>query len=426
MTEPVLPIGRVTSDAPFESSLEFTPQTRGTWTIAHTPMLVPGLLEIFVCPEGCLRGVVLSAAEDRLLDRFAMVTVKEEDAVDGDMEKLFYEGVCDILDAMETLPPCVMVFTSCVHHFTAIDLPYVMTHLRKRYPQVDWIENYMNCTMRQSKLHYEEVTARQWYAPLGNVEKDPDQVDIIGNYFALDPDSEIYSLLSDQKIYDLPLCETYAEYKEMAHAKYLIYNMPVAKEAARDLQARNGQIPIYIPYTWSMKEIEADLDRLADTLGIQRKDFSRQKELAEKALRKTARLLHGRAVQIDYSATPRPLELACLLLEHGMNVTTVYSDAVLPGEQDALQRLRVLAPEMELRAAVHYRCRLWHDLDPDCLAIGQKATYYSGTRHFVNMVANDGLYGYTGIRKLCEQMQDALFYEKDPAMIEIKAKGCFG
>ena len=60
----------------FHAGLEFSVPARGTWTIAHTPMLIPEAMEIFVCPEGCLRGVVLSAAEFGGLDRFAMVTIK--------------------------------------------------------------------------------------------------------------------------------------------------------------------------------------------------------------------------------------------------------------------------------------------------------------------------------------------------------------
>ncbi|MBQ1544997.1 MAG: hypothetical protein IIZ60_04465 [Clostridia bacterium] len=63
----------------FYHGLEYTPPARGTWTIAHTPMLVPGAHEIYVCPQSCLRGVSLSAAEFDGLDRFHMIVVKESD-----------------------------------------------------------------------------------------------------------------------------------------------------------------------------------------------------------------------------------------------------------------------------------------------------------------------------------------------------------
>ena len=59
------------------------------------------------------------------------------------------------------------------------------------------------------------------------------------------------------------------------------------------------------------------------------------------------------------------------------------------------------------------------------LAIGQKATYFTGTRHFVNLVENGGLYGFKGIVKIARMMTEAFETEKNPRdFIEIKALGC--
>ncbi|MEI3189012.1 MAG: hypothetical protein V8S38_04855 [Lachnospiraceae bacterium] len=42
------------------------------------------------------------------------------------------------------------------------------------------------------------------------------------------------------------------------------------------------------------------------------------------------------------------------------------------------------------------------------LAIGQKAAYFSRSRHFVNLGAEgEGLYGFDGIRRTAELMMDA-------------------
>ena len=133
-------------------------------------------------------------------------------------------------------------------------------------------------------------------------------------------------------------------------------------------------------------------------------------------------------IQIDYTATPRPLGLAKLLLEHGFHVRVVYMDTLLPGEQKALDWLKVHYPDLLIRATVDFRCRLWacdEAKQEKILAIGQKATYFSGTQYFVNMVANDGYYGFVGIRKLAKDLFDAYIYPKDAeAILSIKAKGC--
>ena len=57
---------KLAANWPYKPGLEYTPPARGTWTIAHTPLLVPESVEVYVCPESCLRGVSLSAAKMRL------------------------------------------------------------------------------------------------------------------------------------------------------------------------------------------------------------------------------------------------------------------------------------------------------------------------------------------------------------------------
>lgn len=55
--------------APFVSGLEYSSPARGTWNIVHTTMLVPESHQVYICAAGCLRGVVLTAAEIDALDR---------------------------------------------------------------------------------------------------------------------------------------------------------------------------------------------------------------------------------------------------------------------------------------------------------------------------------------------------------------------
>ncbi|MBO5689928.1 MAG: hypothetical protein J6S73_08345, partial [Lentisphaeria bacterium] len=54
--------------APFASGLEYSPPARGMWNIVHTGMLIPESHQIFICARGCLRGVILTAAEMNAMD----------------------------------------------------------------------------------------------------------------------------------------------------------------------------------------------------------------------------------------------------------------------------------------------------------------------------------------------------------------------
>jgi hypothetical protein len=94
----------------FDTGLEYSAPARGTWNIVHTGMLIPEAHEIFVCAQGCLRGVVLTAAEMGAEERFSTVAVRENNVTDGDLEELLIEGVTDILEKLPQLPPAVLYF----------------------------------------------------------------------------------------------------------------------------------------------------------------------------------------------------------------------------------------------------------------------------------------------------------------------------
>ena len=108
--------------APFRSGLEYSAPARGTWNIVHTGMLLPEGHEIFVCAASCLRGVVLTAAEQGTSDRFSTIAVRENNLLDGDMEQLIIDGVGEILSKLPKRPPAVLLYTSCIHHFTGCEM----------------------------------------------------------------------------------------------------------------------------------------------------------------------------------------------------------------------------------------------------------------------------------------------------------------
>ena len=58
---------------PFASELEYNSPVHGNWNIVHTGMQVPESIQIYVCADNCMRGVVLTAAEMNAADRFSFV-----------------------------------------------------------------------------------------------------------------------------------------------------------------------------------------------------------------------------------------------------------------------------------------------------------------------------------------------------------------
>ncbi|MBR6615548.1 MAG: nitrogenase, partial [Lachnospiraceae bacterium] len=382
--------------SPFVSGLEYATPARGTWNIVHTGMLIPEAHEIFVCAAGCLRGVVLTAAELHAEHRFSTVAVREHNLLDGDMEELVIEGVSDIIEKLPKRPPAVLVYTSCIHHFAGCDLDMIYRELRSRFPDIDFTDCYMNPIMRKSGLTPDQLMRSRLYMLLKEREKKENTVAIIGNDLPTDENSELYRYLKEQnfKIHEITSCKTYEEYQEMAESElYISYNA-AAFAGGKMLEERLGGRHFYLPFSFNYDEIDRGYQTLAEALGRPAPDFSGKREECDKALRETRELIGDTEIAIDFAFCPRPLGLARMLLDAGFNVKKVYLDAISGEEKNDYLYLQHAFPNLMLHPTVHAKMRFMASKEPTkILAIGQKAAYFSNTNHFVNVVEGGGMHG---------------------------------
>ena len=149
-----LPIAEAKFPQPFVPELEFNAPARGMWNIVHTGMLIPQSHQIFVCAQGCLRGVILTAAEMNAMDRMSFVTVTEQDLFDNTLESNVVDGVSAVLNEMSTRPRAVLVFLSCIQLFAGCDTNAVYSELRERFPDVDFIECLMKGFQQRDQRYY--------------------------------------------------------------------------------------------------------------------------------------------------------------------------------------------------------------------------------------------------------------------------------
>ena len=425
---PYLRIGDSAFPAPFHSGLEYSSPARGTWNIVHTGMLIPEAHEIFVCAASCLRGVVLTAYEMCAEDRFSTVSVEEKNLIEGNMEDLIIDGVSHIIERLPKRPPCVLVYTSCVHHFCGCDLDMVYTRLREKHPDIDFTDCYMNPIMRKSGRIPDQIMRSRLYSLLKPKEKHSNSVAFIGNNFPEDTEGTIYKTLSDNgiKIYELTSCHTYEEYQEMARAAFYIADFPAAAVGGQDLSERLGGTFLYLPFSFSYDEIKENLRKLSSSLPVTLPDFDNEIKSCEDALRALSETIQDTPIAIDYTAFSRPLGLARLLLTHGMNVQRVYVDSFIGEEKDDFDFLQENFPDLLIFPTVSAAMRFASDhVQTNYLCVGQKASHFLSSPHFVNIVENGGLYGFEGIRKLCGLMTQAFHEEKDyRALISQKGLGC--
>ena len=430
--------------APFRSGLEYSSPARGTWNIVHTGMLIPGAHEIYVCAAGCLRGVVLTAAEMGTMDRFSTVAVRENNLYDGDMEDLVIEGVTDIINKLPKRPPAVLVYTSCVHHFTGVDLDMIYATLRSRFPDIDITDCYMNPIMRKSGLTPDQLMRSRLYMLLHEREIDPRAVAIIGNDLPTDEDSDLMKMLKGAglKVHEITSCRTYEEYQQMAESRVYISYYPDAVPGGDMLAERLGGTHYALKFSFDYDEIDATFAGLAGVLGIEppsSDDIAALRAECEKELEETKKLIGDTPVSIDYTFCPRPLGLAKLLLDHGVNVTKVYADAIPGGDRAAFDSLQKKHPDLLIYPTVHPGMRFARTANAGAqaepadsaergvkvLAIGQKAAVFEDTDHFVNIVEGGGMTGYEAVVRTCRLMREAFLESKETReLVQVKGLGC--
>ena len=215
----------------------------------------------------------------------------------------------------------------------------------------------------------------------------------------------------------------------MSRGRLFLNCYPAGKYGMEAQAKRLGREHLYLPGSFSYEEIENQLKQLTDMLGLPElteEELAHERAACEEKLAETKNLMGEMPIVLDYLYHPRPLGLAKLLLTHDFCVKAIYLDGISPEEKEDFLWLQEHAPELELIATIQVKMRvLPRGGEEKVLAIGQKAAYFSHSRHFVNLVQGEGLYGFDGIRRTAELMMDAYRNEKDTERLVIqKGWGC--
>lgn len=274
--------------APFAHGLEYSPPCRGTWNIVHTGMQIPETHQIFICASGCLRGVVLTAAEMGLMGRFSSIELHENDLTGRDNEMLIIEGVADILARLPQKPRAVLLYPACVHHFLGCNLRYVYKELRRRFPDIAFAECFMDPIRQTRHLTPEERLRRALGRLLPEHLPKERQVSIFGSNRKTSPASDFIQLLQKNgwQVRDMANCASYDEFLQLGSSRLNLCINPFSLPAVHDMKKRLQQDFLYLPQVWSMQEITALLAELAQKIGAGPQDFTALQARADEALKK--------------------------------------------------------------------------------------------------------------------------------------------
>ena len=433
----VTTIGEADFPVPFPTGLEFNSPAHGNWNIVHTGMLMPEAIQIYVCADNCMRGVVLTAAEMNAAERFSFVIVEEENLLNGNLEDVTIEGVTDVLKKLEKKPKAVLLFTVCLHHFLGCDLELVYGELEARFPEIVFVRCYMDPIMQKHGATPDQKLRKAMYDPLTAGHIDKKTVTLVGSDFVLDKNSDIKRLLKNKgyTLREIPACKNWEEYQCLGAGEFFISCYPPAKYGAEMLAERLNRKHLYLPGSFDYEEIQEQEEKLLGMLEQQNnrktgeiKGLDIEKEIreCEEALSYAHQIIGDTPIAVDYLFHPRPLGLTKLLLTHKFQVQSVFLDSISPEEKEVFFWLKENYPELKLISTIRPEMRVrTRQQSEKILAIGQKAAWFTGSRNFVNMVQGGGLWGFDGIRHTAQLMVEAFHEEKDPEdLIVRKGWGC--
>lgn len=409
--------------------LAYSSPCRGIWNIVHIGTQVPGCHQIYVCPTSCLRGVVLTTAEMNAMDRLSTITVGEDNILEGNMEETLQEGVEKVIESLPERPRMIMVFISCIHHFLAANYQRVYKILREEYPDIDFVDAYMDPIMRRKTPAIPSLT-RQTYRVLQPAEHIASQINYIGNWFPTNQFSDLTLYLRSQgiDIRDLSEETDYDRFKEMQFSSLNITFHKYAAWAGRDLDLRLHQkwIPLHLSYDYDVIDKEmADVCRQLNIPPVPLDAVQESRKRTEEKLQQLKQMIGNTPIAIDYTAVDEPLSLALYLIRHGFNVESVFIE-VITEEQKVFDELQQIKPDLRIYSADNWNMRVMkREHEGKILGIGQKAAYYNNTEYFVDVIETAGMYGYLGMQHLFDLMAEAYQKPKDlPSLIQHKGWGC--
>ncbi|MGN0241683.1 MAG: nitrogenase component 1 [Candidatus Weimeria sp.] len=405
--------------------LEFNMPVHEGWNIVHIAMQVPEGHQIYVCPENCLRGVVMTAYEMGAGRRFSCVSVSERDLIVDNLETVTIDGVSDVVEEMHAggeFPRVIFLFTVCSHRILSCDFDYVFRTLREKYPDIIWVHAYMDCIAQKEGLYPDMKLRKAMYEFIPKTHSDEKIVNLLGSeVIASKENNDIVAYCESQgiKVRQLSDITTFEEYMQLGNA---CMNICMYKSGDYGVEAFSERLGI--PYHLMLPFFEDDTEKLSQILSDAKKDqdvipeFSKVKEKYREFQKQTG----NTQVVIDSMAIVCPYSLAEFMLEIGFNVTCVISDGAPAYEKEIAERLEKTHPELftvlptdpRLREeAFRKKLQTGASGDRKILAVGPMAAWVFNTPYFVNQIENDGAYGRLGMLSLLEKMRDAVAVPKE-------------
>lgn len=394
-------------DAP---TMHYVSAAHGGWGIVRIAALVPESYLLFVCPFACGRHTALGGIDNGIKKQVSYLFITEADIVSGDFEQMIIDNVGKLFEALPKRPKVLFIFTSCLDDLLGTDHDAINAELSERYPDVQFRHCKMNPISLDSTLPPGITLNMNMYSLLKKTGRKDKIVNMIGNNVTLPESGDLKQLLREKgyQVYHVSDFSTFEEFSHMADACLNIVAGPIALKAAQQMEKE-----LDIPYlkafvNYDLEEIDRFYRELSRHLGVDLESASKEFcKKAEEKVKEARTVVGDYPIAMDYQAVLKPFSLGCALAKYGFSVGMIAADGVAGHEKESSRLIGELAPEVIVENPVKHTAVKFPHEGERYLCIGFDCGYMTGSDKVVNLMQDEGLYGYDGICRLMDMMMEA-------------------
>ncbi|WP_085832422.1 nitrogenase component 1 [Clostridium merdae] len=396
----------------FESTLHYATPAHGGWGVVRIGMLAPESYQLFISPFACGRHGALGILKQGLKDRISYYYIDQSDIING-YDNLILEAADELLNVLKKRPRAIFVFVSCLDDLIGTDCDAVEAELELRYPDIQFRIAHMNPITLGSDEPPPVGIQKRVYSLLAKQPEHDGGINSVGNLVALDPECELHRLLEKNgfpALRHVSQYECFDQWQEMAKSSFNLVLMPPGVKAAKEMEKRCNIPYRFFPVSYDMDDVAEQYQQIQDFLKpkqAQYFDFTEDRQAAQAAIERAVKKLGKLPIILDSSAVVRPFSLAKALSGYGFAVHTIVAQEVIPSDKAAYNWVLQNLPTVEIIQPQHNDIVKFDKRFPKSLSIGVNAAYICGSEHVVDLFADEGLFGYYGIRRFMELLEEA-------------------
>ena len=376
--------------------------------VKRAALVLPESAMLLVAPNACGRNSTIMSTEEGYADRMFYLPMTETDLVTGRHLSRIPQAISEIMEVAQPRPKVIVICITCVDALLGTDLVRICKKAEEEN-DVLVLPSYMYAIEREGKKPPMVAIRETLYSLLERPSVDPRAVNLLGFFSALDPDSDLITLMKGagiRTVNQISAMETLEEYYKMGQANFNIVLHPEAVHAAATLQKRLNMPFLELHRLYDPERIHNQYRLFASAIGVTFDDEAMYREcIAERDA--FAEKYKGTTFAIGEMCNANAYELAATLCGMGMQVKSVFSN-LTAYDFPFLRQLAALSPGTRIYTGISPSMVHYEEEDGIDITIGKDAAVYCPNAKNVLWNSEKQPFGYTAVRGLLNQLEEVL------------------